>query len=219
MNFAVVPYTNAANQVVNVNQSQPVPPSDPGMTIDGIKHLRLQRHGIPIVVSVHPFNAQLLDGRRLVLKVRPGNPGKRSLALLAKDADIVLGAGNGSADDPRTAGGSVRVRSESGGFDVTYPLAASGWRLIGPDGGNKGYRYADRALRDGPVASVRLKPGSLKVAARGAGLAHDLAVDPSPVDLVLTIGSQRYCLRFDAGTFRASRSFASQAAPAPSTCP
>ena len=147
-------------------------------------------------------------------------PARSGLTLTSKDATITLGAGNGSGDDPTTAGATVRVRSVAGGFDDTYVLPASKWLLVGKAGQNKGYKYKDAALQAGPVSAALVKPGkTLKVTGRGAGLGHALGVDPVPVEVTVTLGGHRYCLEFGGrSTWKADKLFKATNAPAPASC-
>src|SRR5688572_25518071 len=129
---------------------------------------------------------ELIDGRKLLLN--------RGIGLVAKDADISLGRGNGSADDPVVNGGTVRVVSSVvGAFDDTYDLPAASWKYKKKQGTNKGYTLR----KAGPIKSIAVLPGKkLALKAKGSGLGHTLGSDPEPVDVVLTIGEHCYCMRF-----------------------
>jgi hypothetical protein len=163
---------------------------------------------------------RLVFGKTALLRDRPGKPQKRKLSVVSKDASITLGGGNGSGDDPRTAGATLRVRSTAAGFDATYALPAARWKRIGKEGRGKGYRYADAHRASGPVTSVVLKPGSLEAKGRGAQLAQSLATDPTPVDVAFLVGTLRYCARFGGDvTYVAGRKFQGRAAPASAVCP
>jgi polyhydroxybutyrate depolymerase len=162
-----------------------------------------------------------IDGAKLVLKDDPANPLKRKATIASKDVDITLGGGNGSADDPRTAGATLRIVSAAGDvFDDTYALPASGWRLLGHEGENKGYKYKDALLAYGPVKAAVLRPGKLlKITAKGNGLYYTLGGNPDPVDVVVTFGGVRYCQRYGGqSTFETPTLFASKSAPA-GACP
>jgi hypothetical protein len=162
-----------------------------------------------------------VDGRKLSLRDDPADAAKRKATVLSKDTDLSLGGGNGSGDDPRASGATVRIVSAAGdGFDHTYPLPASGWRLVGREGENKGYRYADSSLAHGPVKSAMLKRGRLlKLSARGSGLGHTLGTNPNPVDVVVTIGGLTYCQRYGGATvFRPSKTYTAKLAAA-DACP
>jgi hypothetical protein len=169
-----------------------------------------------------PSAGQLLDGKKLVLKAKPGDPSKRALVVLSKDPDASLGAGNGSGDDPTLVGGTLRVRSTGGDpFDATYPLPAERWEAIGAPGAGKGYKYTDRALAAGPVKVAIVRSGKLaKAVAKGAALVHALGGDPEPVAVELRIGGHAFCLGFGGTTsFTPGKLFKAKDAPAPGACP
>jgi hypothetical protein len=165
---------------------------------------------------------ELLGGRRLLLRGRASAPSERYLFVLSRDANLDLGDGNGSPDDPTAGGGSlggtVRVRTASG--DDVYTLPAARWSLVGQRGADKGYRYKDKATASGPIRTMVVKPGLVQVSGRGAALGHELEVDPQPVDVVLRLGQKQFCLRFGGEiTFAPGARFLARSAPAPSSCP
>jgi hypothetical protein len=157
----------------------------------------------------------LLAGRRLLLTARPGRPAKRRMVVVAKDAGITLGRGEGSPDDPTAAGASLRVRATSGGFDVTYDLDGR-WHRLSRRGEVRGWRWRGPA----PIKSVVLKRGRLlRIVGRGADLGHSLFSDPAGVAVELVLGQRPYCLEFGGDVRESSLSrFEARDAPAPSIC-
>jgi CSLREA domain-containing protein len=161
--------------------------------------------------TAQPATCELLDGKKLLLKTR-------GIGLLSDDADLSLGGGNGSADDPVLHGGSLRIVSVAGdGFDDTYALPAARWRYKKKEGQNRGYQLR----RTKPFKGVTIQPGRrLKVVANGSGFGHTLGADPDPVDVVLTIGGHCYCLRFGGDvTFKPGKKWLAKEAPSPTGCP
>ena len=162
----------------------------------------------------------LLDTRRLLLKDAP-DPARRRFTLFSKDTALAISGS--SSDDPTVVGATLRVRTAAGcggPCDATYALPADGWQRLGAPGEIKGYRYVDPQLAAGPVRTLLVKPGkALKISGRGAQLAHALAAPPAPVDVVLTLGTQRVCLRAS-GTmhFTPGRKYSATGSPAPAAC-
>lgn len=151
-----------------------------------------------------------LAGTRLQLTGRPRDGVARALSLLANAPAIDASA------DPLTGGGTLRIASGNG-FDTTIALPASAWRRLGKPSKPKGFVLR----RTDAVRLLLVKPGKvLKLLAGGSGIAVPLATTPDPVDVTLTLGSERYCLRFG-GTpkFKAGARFVSKAAAAPASCP
>jgi hypothetical protein len=163
-----------------------------------------------------------IGGKKLVLKAKPADAAKKTLALVARDPAITLGGGSGSGDDPTRGGARLRlVSTGADAFDATFPLPANGWSLVGKPGSSKGYRYKDETLAAGPVKAAVLKGGKLlKIAGKGPALPHTLAADPDPVDVVFTMGGVQLCLRFGGTTkLTAGKSFKASNAPPPGACP
>jgi hypothetical protein len=164
--------------------------------------------------TLPPTPPLLLSTKRLLLKDAP-EPARRGFTLTSKDPALALG------DDPTVTGATLRVRTAAGcggPCDATYSLPAEGWQLLGE---NTGYRYVDPQFTAGPVRTALVKPGkTLKVIAKGARLAHALASDPTPVDVVLTVGAQRACFQSGGTTnFASDKKFSASNAPAPDACP
>lgn len=170
--------------------------------------------------TLAPTQLLLVDGKKLLVKTPPNKPAKKLLTMLSADPDIALGGGNGSADDPRTAGATLRIRSVAAGFDSVYTLPAAGWKLIGPSGANKGYKYIDASLGAGPVSLVVVKKKHLALTAKGAALDVVLAANPNPVEMVFTMGGVRACASYGGTTaFAATKKFSAKLAAAPANCP
>jgi uncharacterized delta-60 repeat protein len=166
--------------------------------------------------STTAASGQRLTGRKLRLK-DGARPGRRAVTMVSRDPTLALGAGAGSADDPTLHGGSLRIVALGGdGFDDTYDLPTGRWRYLGKPSRGRGYRLR----RTGPIRSILVKSGKLlRLRGTGPQLGHSLGAAPEAVSVVLTIGTQRYCLTFAGGTFRAGRRYVAQDAAAPAACP
>jgi hypothetical protein len=163
---------------------------------------------------------ELLTGKKLLLKENTSNPSKRKLTMLSKDAAVTLGDGPGSADDPTTNGGSVRLMStvSAGGaflFDVTYDLPASSWKLLGKEDNPKGYKFKGSSA----IKMVMIKGGKLlKIVGKGTDTGFG-TTDPNPVNVELTLGAQTYCLTYGGQTtFKEDKKYLAKDASA-GTCP
>jgi hypothetical protein len=175
--------------------------------------------GTPTTTAVEPTTTtsttlpERLAGKKLLLKDKAGKPQKRAIDCIAQGG-VTLGDGNESADDPVVNGGELRVRG--GGFDDTYDLPASGWKYQGKTGAGKGYKFAKGAA----IKSVIVKSGKLvRILGKGASLGHDLTTNPAPVDVTLTLGDRKYCLRFGGDVqFKDGTKLLAKNAPAPAAC-
>jgi hypothetical protein len=159
-------------------------------------------------------------GTRLRLEDDAAAPMRKRLMIWSRDAGIDLGSGDGSADDPTLTGARVRVRSAT--FDDTYVLPAANWSVIGQAGATRGFSYRDRSLLAGPIRSVRLHRGRLRVTGQGAQLGHALGTtNPDPVSVTVQtgVGGKRYCLGFGGKTlFQPGRTFKASGAPTATSC-
>jgi glucose/arabinose dehydrogenase len=162
----------------------------------------------------------LIGGKKLTLKDNPTNPARKNVSVKSIDSAITLG---GPLDDPTTQGGSLRVVGT--GFDDTYPLPAGNWETIGKPADHKGFKYKDSKQVNGPIKSAQLKAtatraGQAKAGGKGTGLGHSLASDADPVDVVLMLGTRRYCMHFG-GTqvFKPGKQFVAKDAPTSPACP
>jgi hypothetical protein len=173
--------------------------------------------GLAILLSAGVSRAQsspdgaLLEGTKLT--VTP-----RAVAATSEDADVDLGRGVGSADDPVVAGGRLRIVSHDGRyFDVAIDLPAARWRYLGKRTAPTGYKLK----RTKPVRALVVKAGKLvKIAVKAKDLGIDLSASPEPVHVVLTLGARQYCMTFG-GTieFTEGKKYVAADAPAPATCP
>ena len=93
--------------------------------------------------------------------------------------------------------------------------------VIGKPGDNRGYRYKDRLLAAGPVKVGQVRAAKISATAKGAGLLHELAANPNPVDVVLTLGGATYCMTFGGTTqtFEAGQRFRARDALVAGICP
>lgn len=151
-------------------------------------------------------------GTKLALTASAGASKPRKMTLLSKDAQIGLGRGPETADDPVDNGGSLRVVAEGGAtFDDTYTLPADGWKYTSSKKPEKGYTFSG----GDPIKKVTVKPGKqIKISAKGELLGHELTPAPTAVLVELRLGERRYCFRFG-GTvdYVQDRSFTAVAAP------
>lgn len=133
----------------------------------------------------------LLAGDRLVLTDNATQPAKRKLIVLVKGADVDLGAGPSSADDPVEHGGRLRVwidGAPAGDYELT------GWAYRSARHPEKGYRLRGA----GPITRALVVGRKLlKVAGMGLALEHRIGdTAPGPVAVELSLGSRSYCLEF-----------------------
>jgi cysteine-rich repeat protein len=161
-----------------------------------------------------------LTGARLVLRDRPDTR-KRKLVVDSRDPSLVLGQGNGGADDPVLHGASLRVVTAdgcAGPCAADYDLPAAHWSYVGTPADGRGYAYRDRD--GGAIKRVSVRAGRrLKLVGSGPLLAPALTASPAPVRVVLRFGSGIYCMEFGGTTrLEAGKMFSALGAPA-TPCP
>ncbi len=196
-----------------------------GMTFGPDGSLYLSRFQEDCVWRVAPTGTpppgatgQPIAGKELLLKWRAGKRKKSGIKLMAKDANVSFTGVVGSDEDPVRTGATLRVVSTEGdGFDTTYVLPRESWRYLKKKGVKKGLKFKG----DGkPFTNVLVKSGKIKLVGKGKKLKHSLGADPDPVDVVLRLGSRKYCMRFGGKTrFKPEKSFLARKAPADSACP
>jgi hypothetical protein len=164
--------------------------------------------------------AQVVFGKKLLIRNPPSGPDTNRVVHVAKDAAIALGAAGG-AGDPQCSGasgggGSVRITASGGAGDVTIPLPCAGWTT---NASNTTYRYKDASgatcqrviVRDGAVAKAVCKGAHVALAV-GAGMA--------PIGVVTTLNTEEYVTEW-AGEIVADGSdgvkFLAKNAPPPTT--
>jgi hypothetical protein len=166
--------------------------------------------------------ATTMPGRLLSLKANPVSAAADRIRVVVKGAAALIDPpAPGGGSDPVTGGASVRVASTAGGFDHTYLLPKGRWQYIGNPAHPLGYRYADGPQFLGPFTKLTVRAGGLLSAvAKGSALGLALPGAPAPVDVVVTLGSTRYCTSFGGSTaFKVDRLFLAKNAPAPASCP
>jgi hypothetical protein len=151
---------------------------------------------------------ELLSAKKLILVEGRRSRGGRGM-VRSRDPALGLRRGPGSPDDPTLVGGSMRIVSLAGAFDVGADLPAAGWKPT-----KRGYRYR---APDG--VRVRLMPGKrLKLRIKGAEFPLG-TVPPMPVVVVLRLGEQRLCFEFVDGTLNAKGTkLVAREAERPSSC-
>jgi cysteine-rich repeat protein len=101
----------------------------------------------------------LLSGKGIVVRDKAGAPTKRRIVVVSRDRSIRTPPA-GSADDPRTAGGVLKLANPSTKQEVEFilPSGAQFWKPLGsnPEASN-GWKYVDRSFQNGPCKVVVVK--------------------------------------------------------------
>jgi len=165
------------------------------------------------VRRVRPYwtSENRLPGRRLFLQA-----GRRKELRIVSGAPVEAVV---AVDGPTVVGGSLRLIGSI--FDKTYPLPAENWRVTGDALGETGFKYRDPKRTDGPITRVEMPNGGLfRILGRGPGLGVELnGADPSPVKVILTAGTIRFCMSFGGDARLATRRlFIAKNAPEPAEC-
>lgn len=174
----------------------------------------------PIAGCIYPASEGCMVAGR---KIKMGSRGDLRLTVQAEPE--IAGAAfpaNAGPGDPVLNGATLRVFSEVGDtFDATYSMPHSNWHYIRSAGENAGYKYQDLANQYGPIKFALIRNGKpSKLKGGGSALGFSLGGDPNPVNVVLQLGSQQYCLSFGGiARFNPSAGFKSKKSSAPPACP
>jgi acetyl esterase/lipase len=158
-----------------------------------------------IVATSHPVRAadQGVTGKKLLLTSTP------HLVLLSKDPAIT------SAGSDPIGGSDSSIRFDDGANSATLALPAAHWSR---SGSRMILKYENTSAPNGPsaVKMVEIKPGFLKVIAKG--LPIPIPNGPGTINVVLTLdgGTNAYCLTF-AGTGNGAKFLVKNAGAG--TCP
>ena len=93
-----------------------------------------------------------------------------------------------STGDPTTGGAVLRVYGSTGGEPVVLPLPAANWSRSG-SATKPSYRYTDKRRASGPITSVALKDGSLRLKGKGAALYSLAGAPQGTVTVRLQLGT------------------------------
>jgi hypothetical protein len=158
---------------------------------------------IMLVGSAANAADQAITGKRLLLKPS----GK--LVLLSKDASVSI-----TGSDP-VGGADSSVSFDDGSGPVTFSLPKTLWST---NGSGTLFKYKNSAAPAGPsvVKIAKVKPGLLKVVAKG--LPFGVPAGTASIDVVFSLdgGTNRYCMTFT-GTGDGSKFLVKDAAAG--TCP
>ena len=189
------------------------------------RNLRLLVAATAVLLALGVASAadQLISGKKLLIKNPPSGAAQNKVVHMAKDPSITI-ASPGFGGDPQCSGAggggasSIRIIASGGAGDVTIPLPCAGWTT---NGSNTLFKYKDSS---GTTCNIVLvKGGTLaKAVCKGAHVAIDLNGSMSPVAVVTTLNTERYCTEFGgivAKDGSDDKTFLRKDASAPASCP
>lgn len=171
---------------------------------------------IVLPIEDEPAGGTPIASTGIQLRDDPAKPDKRGLTVSASKQPLIVPADM----DPSVDGATVRVVSST--FDGTYALPASNWKVVLKKGGVVGYNYTDPKRLLGPISSVKVGVGKLKIGGKGAGLTHTLTAEPQDVAVVLSSGDVSFCTAGGATskvTYKTGKSYKAAKNAAPAACP
>jgi len=163
-----------------------------------------------------------IDATKRVLKFRSnpfqGSPSGVTSPMFGSDGDPTSFGGAGG-------GAEISVHGGQPGNDVlTIVLPASGWLRTGV-GSNPGYKYSDKRNLNGPISSVVLRNGRLKLRGKGAALYSLADAAHGSFTVRVELGARfGFCAtapaKLPAGTNDTTERFnGTRNSPAPGQCP
>lgn len=163
-----------------------------------------------------------LAGRSISFR-DPGLEVQRRMNFIVKDRAVKVPIPD-SAQDPRTAGATVRIFNPTTLEEAVFALpAGAGWKGLGNPKGSKGYKYRDNT--GGACSAVTVVNGkTLKVVCRGVHGALPFSLDEAQQgSLTVSVdfgGTTPVCAVFG-GTISKDEptKFKAKSAPRPSSCP
>lgn len=117
-----------------------------------------------------------LDGKKLVVKDKLGDPGQRKIIALLKEPAAAAAPGT-SVGDPVLGGAKIRLLNPVTAETATFvlPPGTAYWKALGSPAGRAGYRYVDASGTNGPCKVLLVKPGkSVRFVCAGAGIPFTL---------------------------------------------
>ena len=121
-----------------------------------------------------------------------------------------------SGDAPTAGGATVEIVNPKTSESFTFDLPSSHWTV---NSAGTIYRYSDSSLTEPAKIKVAIIDRGLRISGRKCGITLDKA-SQGALAVVVTIGSVRYCARFDGGSVRRDGPgcFSARGAPPPGAC-
>lgn len=174
----------------------------------------------PLAGCVYPASdGCMIAGRKIKLGARG------DLRLTVQAEPEIAGTAfpaNFGPGDPTLHGATLRVFSTAGDtFDATYSMPKSNWHYMRNPGDNAGYSYKDLPNLYGPIKIALIRNGKpSKLKGGGSALGFSLGGDPNPVNVVLQVGDQQYCLSYGGNArFNPGAGYKAKKSAAPAACP
>lgn len=169
-----------------------------------------------------------VNGSKITMVEKWGDPTKRRIIFQSKDANIVAGA-PGSDGDPTLHGGELFIVNPTSLESEQVLLPSSGWVGLGNPRGSKGYKFLGKLAPGNPCKIALVKPGKLmKAVCKGDALQMSLENGPQgSLTALLKLGSDAaMCAEFIPAAGRdlatapgTTGRFQSKDQAAPSSCP
>jgi hypothetical protein len=174
-----------------------------------------------------------MSGKRLVVTDRAGDPTRRTISLLVKDAAVDTSAATGI--DPVADGATLQLYNANGSGEsvcLSLPSIGGSWSASG-NSVHPSYRYRDPHFTNGPCRAATVTHGkllSVACAAKTSPIAYALdAPSQGTLAVRFTSGGQTWCAAFGGRVQRDSEAdplsaggrgkFSAVNAPPPVPCP